>query len=111
MKGQKPIRTVQDLMTYLSACPADAEIQIMPEDGDGFRISGVLEFSAQKPMEVWLLMDEFGNADGLPDDWVAGEDDDDEEDKLGPMVPVQTSAACEREEPDVVVVRGKLRSA
>jgi hypothetical protein len=125
MKGLRPIRTVRDLKQYLDTCPDTAEVTIVPEEGDGFSISGVLEFSAlgNAPAQVWLLMDEFehmreGDGEEDPVAWtgahlcglerpgdphcVAG----DEMDQSKAVV------VMEKQEPvDVVKVRGKLRSA
>lgn len=112
MKGLRPILTVQDLMDYLSRCPADAQIRLMPEDGDGMQIGGILEFSAQEPKEVWILFDEFAEMGGPSMEWANGGGVEDEPEagveRPGDMA---TAATCEEEKPDVVRVRGKLRTA
>ena len=104
MKGTRPIRTVEDLLMYLHACPLNAEITLMPEDGDGFNIGGVLELNAERPPKVWLLIDEFGELiEDTPDEQTMVE-------RPGDM-----SVIIEEPKPepktDVVRIRGKLRSA
>lgn len=117
MKGLRPITTVQDLKNYLDHCPPDAEILLMPEDGDGMRIAGVLHFETERPQQVWLLFDEFTDADESPSkEWVGGPSDDDDipfstvqgAERPGDMA---TAMACDVDTPDVVKVRGKLRTA
>ena len=119
MKGLKPIRTVKDLMEYLAACPPNAEISLMPEDGEGYLIGGVLEFSAQSPQEVWILFDEFSVADGSDrGDW-SGDPTEAGVERAGDMgtisdaeaLPSVCNSVCAAEKPDVVLVRGKMRSA
>jgi len=111
MKGSKPIRTVEDLLMYLHACPLDAKVLLMPEDGDGYQIGGVLEFNAEKPPQVWLLIDEFADAE---------EEDISDEQALVDSIRMAESTERpgdmgtiveEPPKPDVVRIRGKLRSA
>jgi len=105
MKGVKPISTVGDLMMYLQACRSDAKVFLMPEDGDGFPIGGVLEFNNENPPQVWLLIDEFSEIEvNIPDEQAIVER------------PGDTGMVFEEEpkpepKPDVVRIRGKLRSA
>lgn len=113
MKGLKPIRTVADLMAYLAMCPPTSEIMLMPEDGEGFQIGGVLELST--PKEVWILIDEFSQAGGPSMEWSSGGGDDDEDAEEAVERPGDMSTALtdstEIEEIDIIEVRGKLRSA
>lgn len=131
MKGQRPIKTVADLMAYLGTCSPDAEISLRPEDGDGFQIGGVLEFSAQQPNEVWILIDEFTEYDRSNSPvmkWGAGDDDEenpdvDSEDAERPgdmcqltedfntRVKAAAERHAERKEIDVVAIRGNMREA
>lgn len=108
MKGLKPILTVKNLMDYLAACPPDSEVMLMPEDGEGFHIGGVLEFSTEK--EVWILIDEFAEA-GPSMEWAGGGVEDEPEDGVERPGDMASAATCEEEKPDVVKVRGKLRTA
>lgn len=119
MAGLRPVRTVQELIDVLSRMAPDAEITLMPEEGDGFPIGGVLEFNAQKPREVWIIIDEFADAADDEDptvsmDWSGGGTDDNPEDegveRPGDMA-CGLAASCEMEEEDVVVVRGNMRGA
>lgn len=112
MTGQKPIRTVADLMAYLSACPADAEVSLVPEEGTGFGIGGVLQFHPDLPAppQVWILVDEFtevGESGYGPENFI----DDDEDGAWEAYGISQAPPVKEVEKPDVVKVRGKLRSA
>lgn len=105
MKGVKPIRTVGDLMAYLQACPQDADVLLMPEDGEGFVIGGVLQFSDIKPphnCEVWILIDEFGELKS--EEWS-------DECGEGCERPGDMAVILEEEKPDSVQVRGQMRSA
>lgn len=117
MKGQKPIHTVSDLMKYLEACSPDAEVSLMPEEGEGFMIGGVLEFNSNSPKEVWILIDEFSYLEN--DDEEVDNDDDDSEaiawsgegresdERPGDMA----QQSYDLDGADAVVVRGKMRSA
>lgn len=106
MKGLRPIRTVADLMAYLSRCPPEAEVSLVPEEGEGFLIGGVLEFSSEKPAQVWILIDEFSEADDGSQEmeWVSGSTEEGRAGDMGTLPEIV-------EEEDVVQVRGKLRSA
>lgn len=111
MKGLKPIRTVQDLKNYLDTCNPESEVLLMPEEGDGFHIGGILDFSAQASKEVWLLIDEFG--EGVEEnsiDWAGGGGADDDEGSVwDASIPIPV-CALEKSE-DVIKVRGLLKSA
>jgi hypothetical protein len=105
MKGQRPILLVEDLQAYLAACPPKAKLALVPEEGDGFPIGGVIQLSSENGTpEVWILIDEFGEADQSME-WSGGPLADDDEE------PLEESFILELEERDVVQVRGKLRSA
>lgn len=112
MKGQSPIRTVRDLMAYLGACPPDAQVCLMPNEGDGFPIGGVLQLTGNTPQEVWILIDEFGDEETLDDSIVYQGITDDDEDvawDAAAYASAQRVSAVEKE--DVIKIRGKLRSA
>jgi hypothetical protein len=133
MKGLKPILTVSDLMQYLICCSPDAKVTLMPENGDGFLIGGVLEFNVETPAQVWILIDEFSKIDGgQVMEWSGGSPDDDETgiERPGDMATIleapevtggvnvlrakenkgeQSSTTLQSR--DVVQIRGKLRSA
>jgi hypothetical protein len=123
MKGLKPIRTVGDLMAYLGTCPQDSEVLLMPEDGEGIPVGGVLEFSSEIPPVVWILFDEFAEAGGevmenewmqKHVDWSGGPSEDDEPtERPGDMACIDAGIVVLPSAPkvDVVRVRGKLRSA
>jgi hypothetical protein len=111
MKGLKPIHHVEDLIKYLQACNPKGELYLMPEDGEGYRIAGCLEFTDKHP-QVWILIDEFGEADG--EDWVSGTASTCDEgcERPGDMGTVPEALPVElKPKKDVVRIRGLLRSA
>lgn len=112
MKGQKQIVTVRDLMAYLGTCNPDADVALVPEEGEGFMIGGVLEFQTQNP-EVWILIDEFAEYESNSGvvQWTAESKESGTKERPGDMAFITEASACELEKPDVVKVRGKLRSA
>lgn len=116
MKGQRPIGTVRDLIQYLEACPPDAQICLMPEDGEPFPIGGVLEFPSERPPQVWILFDDSEEGTRAMMEWSGGPTDDDEDAAWDTAVQQDTQdltgpSQPEPEEEDVVEIRGKLRSA
>lgn len=110
MKGLRPIRTVEDLQQYLSHCPANAQVTLVPEEGTGFAIGGVLQFApvkAGEPDQVWILIDDcHEDLDDLDEsvamEWSGGPPDDDD-------IPFDDAPPEEKE--DVVQIRGNMRSA
>ncbi len=109
MNGLTPIRTVEDLISHLSHCPPNAEVMLMPDDGDPYPIGGVLAFSSEVPPQVWILIDEFGETERQID-WSVGPSEDDETEQ-GVENTVAVPVTVEPVDEDVVKVRGKLRSA
>lgn len=111
MKGLKPINTVANLMAYLGTCNPEAKIMLMPEDGDGFPIGGVLDFPAEG--QTWILFDEFEALEPTSErmEWSGGPPDDDdlEEPIVSGGIVVLPSSTEDKE--DVVQIRGALRSA
>jgi hypothetical protein len=112
MKGLKRIRTVEELKQYLNTCPDTAEVTLVPEEGEGFPIGGILEFAPQDggPAQVWILIDEFAdvNLEELDDldeaiamEWSGVPPDDNE--VFDTPVPEEIQ--------DVVQIRGSIRSA
>lgn len=114
MKGLKPIKVVEDLISHLLACPPQAEVMLMPDNGEPYPIGGVLAFNNENPSQVWILIDEFGETDQEMIEWSGGPSDEDEVDegceRAGDMANALTEEV-EKPKVDVVRVRGKLRIA
>lgn len=114
MNVLEPIVTVRELKAYLDICPDNARLRLMTEDGenDGFPIGGILQFAGVDGVpEVWIMIDEFSEVgDEQSINWASGVDEQDMlEAKQEEAIPAPE--VCEVEKPDIVKVRGKLRSA
>jgi len=114
MRGLTPAFTVRALKRALNLVPEDAEVLIMPEESDGYRIGGVIQIAADPKStnsgpQVWLLLeDDVAQHDG------AGDDDEessviDYDSLASQFVGAATETPSEPE--DVVQVRGLLKSA
>lgn len=107
------IDTVQDLINWLLLCNPKAKLSAVPEDGDGFWIERLVEIPPRKKgetAEVWILLNDGSpKEDGLREDWEGcGEGCE----RPGDMaVAAQIEVEEPKEKPDVVKVRGLLKSA